>query len=411
MSETVTLARIRDAAAALAGHVQRTPTVRATRLSERLGIDITLKLENLQLTGSFKARGALVKLSRLDAEARRRGVIAMSAGNHAQGVAWHARALGIGATIVMPRTTPFTKVDRTAALGAEVVVEGETLAESAATAERLARERRLTFVHPYDDPDIIAGQGTVALEMLADAPDLTTLIVPIGGGGLIAGIATAAKALAPSIRIVGVQSSLYPAMVRALAGDATPLPEGPTLAEGIAVKTPGLLTREIVRRLVDELVLVSESAIERAVDLLLVEEKLLAEGAGAAGLAALLAQPERWRGQRVGLVICGGNIDPRIAASILMRGLAAEGRLVRLRVEVHDSPGALAKVTAAIAAAGANIVEVQHQRMFHDVAVTRADIDVAVETRGRDQLEAVKARLAEAGFPAAELGQSARDPD
>jgi threonine dehydratase len=408
MSDAVTLERIREAARLIAGRVHATPSVPAARLSARFGLDLTLKLENLQLTGSFKARGALVRLLGLDDAARARGVIAMSAGNHAQGVAFHARALAIPATIVMPTATPFTKVDRTAALGAAVVLEGETLAESAAVAERLARERGLTFVHPYDDPDIVAGQGTVALELLAAAPALDALVVPIGGGGLIAGIATAARALRPGIRIVGVQSALYPAMARALAGDATPLPEGPTLAEGIAVKTPGTLTREIVRRLVDEILLVDEAAIERAVDLLLVEEKLLAEGAGAAGLAAVLADPARWRGARVGLVICGGNVDPRIAASILMRGLAAEGRLARLRVEVHDAPGALARVTGAIAAAGGNIVEVIHQRHFRDVPVTRADLDVMVETRGPAQLAAVKARLAEAGFPATELEQAAR---
>jgi threonine dehydratase len=411
MSDDVTLARIQAAARIIAGRVHATPAVPAARLSARLGVELVLKLENLQLTGSFKARGALVRIAGLDDAQRRRGVIAMSAGNHAQGVAWHARALGIPATIVMPRGTPFTKVDRTAALGAEIVLEGATLAESAAVAERLARERGLAFVHPYDDADIIAGQGTVGLELLTAAPDLEALIVPIGGGGLIAGVATAAKALKPGIRVVGVQSALYPAMQRALAGENAPLPEGPTLAEGIAVKQPGRITREIVRRLVDDIALADDATIERAVDLLLVEEKLLAEGAGAAGLAAILAEPARWRGRRVGVVITGGNLDPRVAASILMRGLAADGRLALLRVEVHDAPGALARVTAAIAEAGGNIVEVHHQRLFHDVPVTRADIDVAVETRGAAQLEAVKARLAAAGFPATELAQSARVRD
>ena len=309
----------------------------------------------------------------------------------------------------MPRATPFTKVERTAALGAAVVLEGDTLSECAAHAERLAREHGFTFVHPYDDPDIVAGQGTIALEMLAAAPDLDALIVPIGGGGLIAGIATAAKALRPGIAIVGVQAEFYPAMVRKLAGDPTPVPGGSTLAEGIAVKAPGELTTAIARRLVDDIVLVDEATIERAVDLLLVEEKLLAEGAGAAGLAAVLGHPGRWRGSRVGLVICGGNIDPRVAASVLMRGLAADGRLARLRIEIPDAPGMLARITAAIAEAGGNIVEIVHQRMFHDVAVTRADVDIVVETRGSPHLAEIKARLAAADLAVVELSNAARE--
>ncbi|MBL8702529.1 MAG: threonine ammonia-lyase [Alphaproteobacteria bacterium] len=383
----------------------RTPALAATRLSAALGCEITFKLENLQRTGSFKVRGAGVKLASLDAGQRSRGVIAMSAGNHAQGVAYHARRLGVPALIVMPRGTPFTKIERTEALGARVALEGDNLTEAAAYAQARAARDGLVFVHPYDDPAVIAGQGTVALEFLADAPALDILVVPIGGGGLMAGCAIAARALNPAIGLVGVQSALYPAMVRALAGDTTPLPSPPTLAEGIAVKTPGELTRRIVADLVDEILLVDERALEHAVDILLTEEKLLAEGAGAAGIAAVHAHRARFAGKRVGVVVCGGNIDARIVASILMRGLAESGRLARLRIEIPDAPGMLARVAAAIAGAGGNIVEIVHHRLFHDVPVVRADVDVVVETRGGEHLQAVKAALREAGLGVAELAK------
>jgi threonine dehydratase len=400
-----TPAGIEEAAATLATQdIAHTPSIAAVRLGRHVDMPVYLKLENLQRTGSFKVRGAGNRIASLSPAERARGVIAMSAGNHAQGVAYHAQRLGIPATIVMPRGTPFTKIERTQSLGARVVIEGATLGESAAFAHDEARRADLVFVHPYDDPLVIAGQGTVAREFLADIPDLDVLVVPIGGGGLISGCAIAAKAMRPSIRVIGVQSALYPAMVRALEGDAREIAGGPTLAEGIAVKTPGELTRRIVAELVDDIVLVDEHAIEAAVNLLLVEEKILAEGAGAAGVAALMTRRERCLGGRVGVVVCGGNIDARIAASILMRGLAGSGRLARLRIEIPDAPGMLARVTQAIAGAGGNIVEIVHQRLFHDVPVTRADVDVVLETRGGEHLAAIVAALRADGLGVVRLG-------
>jgi threonine dehydratase len=401
---------IERAAAVLAQFdLARTPAMRATRLGQLIGTEVALKLENLQRTGSFKVRGAGNRIAALSPTERARGVIAMSAGNHAQGVAWHAQRQSIPATIVMPRGTPFTKIERTQALGARVIIEGATLADAAAFAHEEARRGDLVFVHPYDDPLVIAGQGTVALEFLDDRPDLDILVVPIGGGGLIAGCAIAAKTRRPGIHVVGVQSALYPAMLRAIRGDARAIPGGPSLAEGIAVKTPGELTRRIVADLVDEILLVDEHAIEAAVNFLLTEEKLLAEGAGAAGVAALMAEPARWRGRRVGAILCGGNIDARVTASILMRGLAASGRLARLRIEIPDVPGMLAGVAQAIAGAGGNIVEIVHQRLFHDVPVTRADVDVVVETRGTAHLEAIVAALVAQDLRVARLGEGSMD--
>ncbi len=406
MSPEPGLDDIRQAAATLTAlDILRTPSIPAGRLSALLGATLTLKLENLQRTGSFKVRGAGVRLAALTPTERARGVIAMSAGNHAQGVAYHAQRMGVPATIVMPSGTPFTKIERTRALGATVIIAGATLSEAAQHADERAKQGRLVFIHPYDDKLIVAGQGTVALELLADAAKLDMLVVPIGGGGLMAGCAIAARALAPELTIIGVQSALYPAMKRALAGDDSAIAAGPSLAEGIAVKLPGELTRRIIARTVDDILLVEESAIEQAVNLLIVEEKLLAEGAGAAGIAAVLAHRDRFAGKRVGIVICGGNIDARVTASILMRGLASSGRLARLRIEIPDAPGMLARVATAIAGAGGNIVEIVHQRMFHDVPVTRADVDVVLETRGADHLDAIKAALREAGLGVAELAQ------
>ena len=401
---------IRAAATLLKDVVWPTPTAPGRRLSATLGVDIALKLENLQITGSFKARGAFVKLSSLDAGQRARGVIAMSAGNHAQGVAFHCQRLGIPATIVMPKQTPFTKVERTEALGARVKLKGTTLAEAAEYANERAAAKGLAFIHPYDDPLVIAGQGTVGLEMLFARPDLDTLVVPIGGGGLIAGIATAAKALKPQIAVIGVQTLLYPEMARRF-GKA--VPERPadaapaTLAEGIAVKAPGRITGRIVAGLVDDIILASETAVERAVSLLMAEEKLVAEGAGAAALAAMLAEPARFAGRKVGLVVSGGNVDRRMLASILMRGLARESRIARLRIEINDAPGMLAKVSGAIAAAGGNIIEIYHQRLFSDVPVMRADLDVLIETRGADHLAEIEAKLAQSGFACRRLGNTA----
>ncbi|MGP1396155.1 MAG: threonine ammonia-lyase [Inquilinaceae bacterium] len=399
MTDAVTVDHIRDAAAAIAAEVPVTPTVTATRLSARLGCRISLKLENLHHTGSFKERGALNKLRTLDDDQRRRGVVAMSAGNHAQAVAYHAARFGIPATIVMPRHTPFTKVASTEGFGASVVLIGDSLSEARAHAEHLADTAGLTLIHPYDDPAIIAGQGTIALEMLEVVPDLEDLVVPIGGGGLISGIAVAAKALKPDLRILGVEAALYPSMSDTLAG-VTRTYHGATVAEGIAVKEPGRITRRIVRRLVDDIILADEPALERAVHLLLTDQKLLAEGAGAAALAAVMVDPARFTGRRVGLVICGGNIDSRMLSSILMRGLVRDGQLVRIRIEIEDAPGALSKVSRIIGETGGNIVEVIHQRLFFDVPVKRADLDVVLETRDRGHVSKIIEALAAGGFPA-----------
>ncbi len=403
----VTPEQIRRAAAQIAGAVIATPTVIAPRLSALTGAEVFLKLENLQHTGSFKVRGALVKAESLDDAARRRGVVAMSAGNQAQGVAFHCQRLGIPATIVMPKATPFTKIERTSALGAKVLLEGETLSEAAAFAREHASAGNLTFIHPYDDPLIVAGQGTVALEMLAAAPDLDVMMVPVGGGGLIAGCAIAAKAINPAIRVVGVQAALYPAMTQSLQGNLAAAGGGSTLAEGIAVKEPGALTRAIIKQRVDDILLVGEPLLERAVNLMVTEAKITAEGAGAAPLAALLSKPELFRGQRVGLVVSGGNIDPRIVASILTRGLLRDGRIARLRMEITDAPGMLARVAGAIADAGGNIIEIYHQRLFQDVPVTRADLDVVLETRNLAHLEEIVARIEEAGITVRLLGNTA----
>ena len=395
---TVTLADIQAAAEALRGHIVRTPTVPAPALSAELGCELWLKLETLQHTGSFKTRGAFVKIRSLTPAQQRAGVIAMSAGNHAQGVAFWAGRLGIPATIVMPKATPFSKVERTRALGARVELHGETLSESATHAETLARQNGLTFVHPYDDEGVISGQGTLALEMLEDVADLDCLVVPIGGGGMAAGIAVAAKALKPLIEIIGVQARLYPAMAEVLAGRA-PTSGGDTLAEGIAVKSPGLITREIIRSTVAEILLVGEAEIERAVQRLAETQKLVAEGAGAAGVAAMLANRERFRGRRIATVVCGGNIDSRILASVLMRGLLRDGRMARLRVELSDAPGNLARVATLIAESGGNIVECYHQRLFQDVPIKHAELDVVVETRDAEHVREILERLRAAGFP------------
>ncbi|HXO90970.1 MAG TPA: threonine ammonia-lyase [Stellaceae bacterium] len=406
----VTAAAVGDAAAAIAGAIARTPTIAAPALSELVGAELHLKLETVHRTGSFKERGALNKLLRLDVSQRRAGVVAMSAGNHAQGVAHHARRLGIPATIVMPEGTPFIKIDRTEAFGAAVVLKGDSLAAAREAADALARERGSVLVHPYDDPDVIAGQGTVALELLADCPDLDTLVVPIGGGGLISGVAVAAKALKPEIDIIGVQSTLYPSMYRLLRGqDPGPPAAAATLAEGIAVKEPGRLTRRIVKALVSEIRLVDEVMLEGAVEILLERQKLVVEGAGAAGVAAVLAAPQRFRGRRIGIVITGGNMDARLLASILMRGLVREGRLVRLRCELPDVPGALSRLSGVVGKHAGNIVEVHHQRLFHDTSVKRAELDVVVETQNRRHVEVLIAALVAAGFPTQLLLSSADD--
>lgn len=388
---------IEAAAQRLTGQVLDTPFVASRTISQLTGCEVFLKFENLQYTASFKERGACNKLSQLSAEERARGVVAMSAGNHAQGVAYHAQRLRIRAVIVMPRFTPGVKIDRTRGFDAEVVLHGDTLEEARAHAYTLAEREGLVFVHPYDDEAIVAGQGTVALEMLRVQPDLDTLVVAVGGGGLIAGMATAARAIQPGIRIVGVQTERFPAMYNAIMG--TQLPQGSsTIAEGIAVGSPGVITQAIVREKVNDLVLVDEGDIEQAIVMLLEIEKTLVEGAGAAGLAAVLKYPERFAGQKVGLVLCGGNIDPLLLASIIERGMVRAGRLARIQVNARDVPGNLARITSVVAEAGANIDEVHHQRAFTLLAAQNVAIELVLQTRGREHIAQVIERLREAGF-------------
>jgi threonine dehydratase len=393
----ITLAEIEAARKALVGQVLRTPMLPAPRLSELTGARVHVKYENLQVTNAFKERGAFVKLSSLSAAERERGVIAMSSGNHAQAVAYHARRLGIKATIVMPETTPFVKVEATRAHGAEVVLEGDGVSEAQARAETIARERGLSFVHPYDDARIIAGQGTIALEMLEEVPDLDVLVVPIGGGALIAGNAIAARAARPSIEIIGVECALYPSMRNAVKRENRPM-GGPTLAEGIAVKNVGALTLPVVRELVADIVLVDEAHLERAVNLYLTLQKTMAEGAGAAGLAAMLADPARFAGRNIGLILCGGNIDPRILASIMVRELERSDRIVSFRLTIADRPGVLGPIATLLGQLGANILEIDHRRLFLDVPAKGARLDVTVEARDRQHVEDIFAALATGGY-------------
>ena len=397
----LSLTDIEQAAQRLHGHLLNTPCVESRTLSQLTGAQIYLKFENLQYTASFKERGACNKLSQLTLQERQRGVIAMSAGNHAQGVAYHAQRLGIRAVIVMPRFTPGVKTERTRGFGAEVVLHGDTLDESRIHALQMARAQGLVFVHPYDDEAIVAGQGTIGLEMLRAVPELDTLVIAVGGGGLIAGIATAAKAIKPGIDIVGVQTSRFPGMVNAIKG--TQHPQGiSTIADGIAVSTPGVIATAIIQALVDDMLLVDEGDIEQAMVMLLEIEKTLVEGAGAAGLAALLKYPARFAGKKVGLVLCGGNIDPLLLAAIIERGMVRAGRLARITVSVRDVPGSLAKITATVAEAGANIDEVHHQRAFTMLSVQSVEIELVIQTRGRAHIEQVIAALNAAGFEACE---------
>jgi threonine dehydratase len=397
-SLAASIADIEAARARIAGAVIETPCLESRTLGAMLGGRLWLKFENHQFTASFKERGALNTLLQLPESARAAGVVAMSAGNHAQGVAYHANRLGISAVIVMPAASPLVKVRNTEGHGARVVLAGESLEEASEAARAIAAQEGRTFVHPYDDPQIIAGQGTCGLEMLAAAPDLDTLVVPIGGGGLISGIAIAAKAIKPSIRVIGVQSERNPAMALAMKGEIQEKP-AESLAEGIAVKSPGVLTRRIVAALVDEIVVVPETAIERAIGLLIEIEKTVAEGAGAAGLAALLHRPDLARGRNVGLPICGGNIDTRLLASILARNLAHDGRLTELRIAVPDRPGQLNRVTAICAAEKANIVEIHHKRTHSDASAKDVVVDLEIETRDQAHLDKVLAAFGTAGMP------------
>ncbi len=400
MNELVRFDDIEAAAARLAGQVLDTPCVESRTLSQIVGAQVYLKFENLQFTASFKERGALNKLASLvESGQPLKGVIAASAGNHAQGVAHHAQRLGLRAVIVMPTATPTVKVERTRGFDAEVVLHGETFDEARDRALELAAELGLTFIHPFDDPLVIAGQGTIGIEMLRAQPDLDTLVIAVGGGGLISGIATAVRRLKPAMQIVGVQAARFPAMVNLVKGEAHPQGTS-TIAEGIAVGQPGHITRELVQRLVDDLVLVDEGDIEQAIVMLLEIEKTLVEGAGAAGLAALLKEPARYAGKKVGLVLSGGNIDPLLLAAILERGLVRAGRLARIRVAARDTPGVLARITTVVGEAGANIDEVHHQRAFSMLSAQSVEVELVLQTRNPAHVQEVVARLQGAGFDA-----------
>ncbi|HLS69792.1 MAG TPA: threonine ammonia-lyase [Kiloniellales bacterium] len=406
--DDINLDSIRKAAAGIRDHVVRTPLIPAARLAETLNCELFLKLESLQFTGSFKDRGACWKLMNLDPASARRGVIAMSAGNHAQGVAYHARRLGIPATIVMPEFAPFSKVERTRSFGARVILTGDTLDASGVAAREIAENEELTFVHPYDDPYIMSGQGTIGLELLEDVGDLDCLVVPIGGGGLISGIATAVKALRPDVEIIGVEAALYPSMQEALSAGGSG-GSGTTLADGIAVKRPGKLTAPIVKELVADILLAEEEAIETAIHYLVERQKVVPEGAGAAGVAAMLSNSDRFAGRRVATVIGGGNIDVRLLSGVLDRGLMRDGRVVRLRIEIVDQPRQLALIAQVIGDTGGNIIEVYHQRLFADVPAKRADIDVVVETRDDEHVAKIMRGLEQAGFPSRVLSSRSID--
>lgn len=379
----IDLGDVRAAAGRIAGSILRTPAVASDALSRATGAAVTLKLDNLQATGAFKERGAANRLALLDTAERAAGVVAMSAGNHAQAVARHAQLRDISAVIVMPRFTPATKVRRTAGWGARVVLHGDSLAEAAAHAHALAEAEGRVFIHPYDDPAVMAGQGTLALELLEDAPDLDTLVIPVGGGGLIAGCAVAATALRPGIEVIGVEVAAYAALAQLLAGQAVEV-GGPTIAEGIAVRDIGAAPLAVIRAHVADMVVVPERAVEEAIALLAEGAKTVAEGAGAAGIAALLAFPDRFAGRRVGVPVCGGNIDPRILANVLLRNLLRDGRLRRLVLEIPDRPGVLAEIAGLIGAAGGNIIEVSHHRLFASPSVQAAELEVMFEARDAD---------------------------
>lgn len=396
-TDLLTLDDVRAAAARIEGAVVRTPMQRSQTLSEITGADIWLKFENHQFTAAYKERGALNALLHLSDEQKARGVIAASAGNHSQGLSYHGRRLRVPVTIVMPQTTPSVKVMQTESVGGQVVLHGETFDEAYAHARELEQERGLTFVHPFDDPLVAAGQGTVALEMLAEKDDFDCLVVPIGGGGLMSGMATVAKALKPEIEMVGVQAELFPSMYSAVTGDERPC-GGDTLAEGIAVKAPGQFTRQIIAELVDEVLLVKEPKLEHSVSLLLQIEKTVVEGAGAAGLAAVLSNPERFAGKTIGLVLCGGNIDTRLLANVLLRDLARSGRLARLQIVLQDRPGALFRVMSEFHAHNVNIIEIYHQRIFTTLPAKGLTAEIECEARDGEQIDRLVDNLRAKGY-------------
>jgi threonine dehydratase len=402
-SDALTLADIRAAAERLRGEIVDTPCMPSRTLSAMTGCEVFLKFENLQFTASFKERGALNKMAQLTSAERSAGVLAVSAGNHAQGVAYHAQRMRIPATIVMPRFAPTVKVERTRGFGATVVLEGDTFDDARAYGVRLAQERGMTLVHPYDDLAVMAGQGTIALEMLAQQPQIDTLVVAIGGGGLISGVATAARAMRPGIEVIGVQTERFPAAWNAKHGEQRESAQA-TIADGIAVKSPGVLTLPLIRSLVDDVLLVGEDDIEQAILLLLEIEKTVVEGAGGVGLAALMKHGDRFKGRSVGLILCGGNIEPLVLAEIIERGMVKSGRLARLRFDVRDVPGALADVATLLGKLGANIDEVQHQRAFTSLSVERAQIEVVVQTRGTAHIEQILSAMGEQGYRAERIG-------
>jgi len=403
MTATLTLADVRAAAERLRGEVVDTPCLHSRTLSAIAGCEVALKFENHQFTASFKERGALNKMAQLSAAERDSGVLAVSAGNHAQGVAYHAQRMGVPATIVMPRFAPAVKVENTRRFGATVVLEGDTFDDARARGLALAAERGLTVVHPYDDLAVAAGQGTIALEMLAAQPQLDTLVVAIGGGGLISGMATAAKALRPGLQVIGVQTERFPAVWNALHGEQRESGQA-TIADGIAVKSPGALTLPLIRERVDDVLLVGEDDIEQAILMLLEIEKTVVEGAGAVGLAALLKHSERFAGRRVGLVLSGGNIEPLVLAEIVQRGMVKSGRLARLRLDIRDVPGALADVATLLGKLGANIDSVEHQRAFTSLSVERAEIEVVVQTRGVEHIAQILEAMRAQGYRAERIG-------
>jgi len=400
----VSLADVERAAATIAGHVRRTQLVASPWLSQATAARVALKLENRQLTGAFKDRGAANRLSLLTEDERRRGVIALSAGNHAQAVAYVAQSLGIGATIVMPTTTPFFKVRRTEELGANVVLHGDTLAAAAERTAELQAERGLVYVHPYDDPAVIAGQGTVGLEIVQDAEDLDAVVVPVGGGGLLAGVLVAVKALSPKTQVIGVETEAYPSLVRLLTDRAVVETAADTIAEGIAVKTIGEIPLTIARELVDDVVTVSEPQIERAIHCYLESEKLVVEGAGAASLALVLSQCERFAGKKIALIVSGGNIDTGLLASVIARVRLREHRVHIVRVAIPDQPGALARVATVVGALGANILDVEHQRQFSEISARSAYLTLSFETQHVHDADEIVRRLQSAGFPTTVLG-------
>ncbi|EFO29489.1 threonine dehydratase [Roseibium sp. TrichSKD4] len=407
----VTSDDIRQAERQIKGAVLKTPCLPAPRLSKLTGADIFVKYENMQVTGSFKERGALVKLLSLSEDERKRGVIAMSAGNHAQGVACHSARLGIPATIVMPETTPFVKVAATREFGATVILAGDTVDAARAEAARIADENQLVWVHPFDDVRVIAGQGTIGFEILEEVPDLDVLVVPIGGGGLISGMAIAAKAMNPKIEVIGVETELYPAMWGKV-NDKPVICAGATIAEGIAVRNVGTLTSEIVRQVVDDIILVKESTIEQAINAYLLYQHTIAEGAGAAGLAAVLTEPARFKGKKVGLVLCGGNIDPRLISSVVVRELARGGRLVSVRIDTPDRPGVLGEISTIIGDAKGNVVEVAHHHLFLNVPAKGATLDVTFEVFDRAHGQEIVDKLRTSGYTVRhqDLGQAIAEP-